>query len=179
MIRKSDELLSIGEVSERTGVAVSAVRYYETLGLVPAERTAGNMRKFPRHSIRRVSLIQLAVRFGIPLAEVAEVFGSLPQGANSDEEGLAQDFDGVESAPRGSQAGHQPDAGRTDGLYRLRVSVTENMQPAQPWRRTGPGGTRRQTSLKLLSVTLFRVAATEHSTDHHDARSRWDARSTR
>ena len=80
MIRKSDELLSIGEVSERTGVAVSAVRYYETLGLVPAERTAGNMRKFPRHSIRRVSLIQLAVRFGIPLAEVAEVFGSLPQG---------------------------------------------------------------------------------------------------
>lgn len=79
MIRKSDELLSIGEVSARTGVAVSAVRYYETLGLVPAERTAGNMRKFPRHSIRRVSLIQLAVRFGIPLAEVAEVFGSLPQ----------------------------------------------------------------------------------------------------
>ncbi len=80
MIRKSDELLSIGEVSARTGVAVSAVRYYETLGLVPAVRTAGNMRKFPRHAIRRVTLIQLAVRFGIPLSEVGEVFASLPQG---------------------------------------------------------------------------------------------------
>lgn len=53
MIRKSDELLSIGEVSARTGVAVSAVRYYETLGLVPAVRTAGSMRKFPRHAIRQ------------------------------------------------------------------------------------------------------------------------------
>ncbi|MBA4021129.1 MAG: redox-sensitive transcriptional activator SoxR [Gordonia sp.] len=80
MIRKSDELLSIGQVAARTGVAVSAVRYYETLGLIPAVRTAGNMRKFPRHTIRRVSLIQLAVRFGIPLAEVAEVFASLPDG---------------------------------------------------------------------------------------------------
>ncbi len=179
MIRKSDELLSIGEVSERTGVAVSAVRYYETLGLVPAERTAGNMRKFPRHSIRRVSLIQLAVRFGIPLAEVAEVFGSLPQGGELRRRRTGARFPRSGINARGSQAGHQPDAGRTDGLYRLRVSVTENMQPAQPWRRTGPGGTRRQTSLKLLSVTLFRVAATEHSTDHHDARSRWDARSTR
>ncbi|MDI9913934.1 redox-sensitive transcriptional activator SoxR [Rhodococcus sp. IEGM 1379] len=80
MIRKSDELLSIGEVSARTGAAVSAVRYYESLGLIPAERTVGNMRKFPRHAIRRVSLIQLAVRFGVPLAEVAEVFASLPEG---------------------------------------------------------------------------------------------------
>ncbi|MFE4499495.1 redox-sensitive transcriptional activator SoxR [Rhodococcus sp. NPDC056743] len=80
MIRKSDELLSIGEVSARTGVAVSAVRYYETLGLVPAVRTTGNMRKFPRHAIRRVTLIQLAVRFGIPLSEVGEVFASLPEG---------------------------------------------------------------------------------------------------
>ncbi|WP_424809744.1 redox-sensitive transcriptional activator SoxR [Rhodococcus sp. 27YEA15] len=79
-MRKSDELLSIGEVAARTGVAVSAVRYYETLGLVPAERTAGNMRKFPRHAIRRVSLIQVAVRFGISLAEVGEVFASLPEG---------------------------------------------------------------------------------------------------
>ena len=80
MIRISDELLSIGEVAARTGAAVSAVRYYETLGLVPAERTAGNVRKFPRHAIRRISLIQVAVRFGIPLAEVAEVFASLPSG---------------------------------------------------------------------------------------------------
>ena len=80
MIRISDELLSIGEVAARTGAAVSAVRYYETLGLVPAERTAGNVRKFPRHAIRRISLIQVAVRFGIPLAEVDEVFASLPSG---------------------------------------------------------------------------------------------------
>ena len=55
--RTSEELLAIGEVSRRTGAAVSAIRYYESLGLVTAHRTAGGTRRFPRHTIRRISII--------------------------------------------------------------------------------------------------------------------------
>ncbi|GAA1537115.1 redox-sensitive transcriptional activator SoxR [Nocardioides humi] len=73
------DLLAIGEVARRTGVAVSALHFYERLGLISATRTAGGQRRYARHVIRRVSVIQVAKRMGIPLAEVAEVFADLPQ----------------------------------------------------------------------------------------------------
>lgn len=75
---EKNDLLSIGEIAARSGASVSAVRYYEQLGLLPAERTAGNRRVFPRHVLRRVALIQIAGKFDIPLSEVAEVFKTLP-----------------------------------------------------------------------------------------------------
>ena len=74
----SDELLTIGEMSSRTGVAVSALRYYEELGLVASIRTAGNQRRFARHMLRRVSLITVAKNLGIPLSDVREAFESVP-----------------------------------------------------------------------------------------------------
>lgn len=77
-MRKSEELLAIGEVARRTGASVSAVRYYESLGLLPAQRTSGNNRVFPRHTIRRVSVIQASVRFGLSLTQIAELLGPLP-----------------------------------------------------------------------------------------------------
>ncbi|MGO1286341.1 MAG: redox-sensitive transcriptional activator SoxR [Brachybacterium sp.] len=73
-----DELLTIGEMSRRTGVAASAMRYYEDLGLVGSVRTAGNQRRYPRHMLRRVSLITVAKRLGMPLADVGEAFGDVP-----------------------------------------------------------------------------------------------------
>ena len=73
-----DELLSIGEMSRRTGVAVSALRYYEELGLIASDRTAGHQRRYPRHMLRRVSLISVAKRLGVPLADVQEAFESVP-----------------------------------------------------------------------------------------------------
>ena len=73
-----DELLTIGEMSLRTGVAASALRYYEDLGLVSSVRTAGNQRRYPRHMLRRVSLITVAKRLGMPLADVGEAFGDVP-----------------------------------------------------------------------------------------------------
>ncbi|MFE7129907.1 redox-sensitive transcriptional activator SoxR [Streptomyces sp. NPDC057638] len=72
------DLLSVGEVARRAGVATSAVRFYEAQGLISAERTAGNQRRYRRHVLRRLSLILVAKRLGIPLAEVAEVFAGLP-----------------------------------------------------------------------------------------------------
>jgi MerR family transcriptional regulator, redox-sensitive transcriptional activator SoxR len=73
-----EDLLAVGEVSRRTGVAVSALHYYEQLGLIASRRTAGNQRRYPRFMIRRISLILVAKRLGISLADVAEVFETLP-----------------------------------------------------------------------------------------------------
>lgn len=76
--RDPDELLTIGEMSRRTGVAASALRYYEDLGLIASLRTSGNQRRFPRHMLRRVSLITVAKNLGIPLDDVHEAFESVP-----------------------------------------------------------------------------------------------------
>lgn len=73
-----DQLLTIGEMSRRTGVAISALRYYEDLGLIASVRTPGNQRRYPRHMLRRVSLISVAKRLGIPLTGVGEAFESVP-----------------------------------------------------------------------------------------------------
>lgn len=72
------ELLSIGEMSRRTGVAVSALRYYEELGLIASVRNNGNQRRFPRYMLRRVSLIAVAKNLGIPLDDVREAFVHVP-----------------------------------------------------------------------------------------------------
>ena len=77
-VSSPDELLSVGEVSHRTGVAVSALHYYEKLGLIGSTRTAGNQRRYPRHMIRRITLISVAKRLGIPLADVQATFESVP-----------------------------------------------------------------------------------------------------
>lgn len=73
-----EELLSIGEMSRRTGVALSALRYYEELGLIASQRTAGNQRRFARHMLRRISLISVAKNLGIPLHDVQQAFADVP-----------------------------------------------------------------------------------------------------
>lgn len=75
-----DELLGIGEVAQRAGVATSALRYYEELGLIEAERTPGARRAFRRDVLRRLAFIQAAQRVGLTLSEVADALGSLPKG---------------------------------------------------------------------------------------------------
>lgn len=73
-----DDSLSIGEVSARTGVAKSALHYYEQLGLISAHRTLGNQRRYARHMVRRISLVVVAKKLGIPLTDVQEAFADLP-----------------------------------------------------------------------------------------------------
>jgi len=70
--------LSIGEMSARTGAAVSALRFYEELGLIASERDDRNQRRYPRHMLRRVTLISVAKRIGIPLQDVREAFADVP-----------------------------------------------------------------------------------------------------
>ncbi|MHC1558138.1 redox-sensitive transcriptional activator SoxR [Actinomycetospora sp. C-140] len=72
--------LSVGEVAERSGVAVSALHFYEREGLIHSRRTAGNQRRFRRVVLRRLSFIRIAQRVGIPLAEIRSALDSLPDG---------------------------------------------------------------------------------------------------
>lgn len=73
-----DDWLSIGEVSARTGAAVSALRFYEELGLIASERDERNQRRYPRHMLRRVALVSVAKRIGIPLQDLREAFADVP-----------------------------------------------------------------------------------------------------
>ncbi len=72
--------LSVGEVARRAGVAVSALHFYETRGLIQSLRSPGNQRRYPRGVLRRVAVIKVAQRAGVPLAEIATALAALPDG---------------------------------------------------------------------------------------------------
>lgn len=74
-----DEFLTIGEVAARTGIATSALRYYEERGLIESVRTEGNQRRYERSIIRRVSVIRAAQEVGLTLREIADALRSLPE----------------------------------------------------------------------------------------------------
>ena len=74
----STPLLTIGELAQRTGLAVSAIRFYEERGLVSALRTSGKQRRFLRSDIRRLSFALIAQRLGLTLAEVQGELATLP-----------------------------------------------------------------------------------------------------
>ncbi|NUR16246.1 MAG: redox-sensitive transcriptional activator SoxR [Terrabacter sp.] len=71
--------LTIGEVAQRTGAATSALRYWEDLGLITADRTTGNQRRYERATIRRVSFIRAAQRVGLSLDEIGAALRTLPE----------------------------------------------------------------------------------------------------
>lgn len=70
--------LTIGEVASRSGVATSALRFYETKGLIASERTDGNQRRYPRATLRRVALIRAGQEVGLSLSELASALERLP-----------------------------------------------------------------------------------------------------
>ena len=74
----SPPTLSIGEVAKRSGIAVSALHFYEAKGLIRSLRTDGNQRRYPRGVLRRVAVIKVAQRTGMPLAEIKEALSALP-----------------------------------------------------------------------------------------------------
>ena len=74
----SESGLSVGAVARRSGVAVSALHFYESKGLIHSTRNAGNQRRYDKEVLRRVSIIKAAQRMGISLAEIAEQFDALP-----------------------------------------------------------------------------------------------------
>jgi MerR family redox-sensitive transcriptional activator SoxR len=73
------EILTIGEVAERSGVATSALRFYEDRGLIRSERNASGHRQYPRAVIRRVAFIVFGQKIGLTLEEIGAELAKLPQ----------------------------------------------------------------------------------------------------
>ncbi|UTA53053.1 redox-sensitive transcriptional activator SoxR [Lysobacter soli] len=73
------EELSVGEVARRSGVAVSALHFYETKGLIHSQRSEGNQRRYSRDTLRRIAIIRAAQRVGMPLATIRDALASLPE----------------------------------------------------------------------------------------------------
>lgn len=72
--------LGVGELAERAGVAVSALHFYEAKGLIHSVRSSGNQRRYARSVLRRIAVIKVAQRVGMPLAAIAEALNALPSG---------------------------------------------------------------------------------------------------
>ena len=142
-MRHKTDLLTIGEVAERSGVAPSALRYYETQGLISSTRTTGNQRRYQRAMLRRVAFIRSAQRVGLSLEEITEALSTLPGGrtpTRADWTRLSRALAGPDQRPdRAARAA----AGPAGQLHRLRLP-----QPATAARcrtrttssaRRGPG----------------------------------------
>ena len=71
--------ITVQQLAARSGVAVSAVHFYEANGLIKSERDINNQRRYPRGMLRRVSIIKVAQRIGIPLVSIRRVFSTLPE----------------------------------------------------------------------------------------------------
>lgn len=72
------DFLTVGEIAARSGIAVSALHFYEAQGLIRSIRSAGNQRRFPRGVLRRIAVIKVAQRTGVPLAEIKAALEALP-----------------------------------------------------------------------------------------------------
>lgn len=92
----SKDLIPIGEMARRTGLSVSAIRFYEDKGLVEPVRTGGNQRRFLRSDIRRLSFILIAQQLGLTLGEIDEVMRGLPHGRTP----TAKDWSAISGAIR-------------------------------------------------------------------------------
>ncbi|MFD7653506.1 redox-sensitive transcriptional activator SoxR [Actinosynnema sp. NPDC059797] len=77
---KLPDMLTIGQVAERSGVPHTALRFYEERGLIASERTAGNQRRYARSVLRRLAFIRTAQRVGLSLEDVQQALATLPDG---------------------------------------------------------------------------------------------------
>ncbi|MFL4453693.1 redox-sensitive transcriptional activator SoxR [Serratia marcescens] len=77
----ANRLLTVGEVVKRSGVAVSALHFYESKGLIQATRNAGNQRRYPSVVLRYIAVIKIAQRAGLPLEEIRAALSRFPIGS--------------------------------------------------------------------------------------------------
>jgi len=77
---RAQPMLSVGEVAQRSGLTVSALHFYEAKGLIHSTRSEGNQRRYPRAVLRRLAVIRVAQRMGLPLALISDALSRLPEG---------------------------------------------------------------------------------------------------
>ena len=137
--------LTVGELSARSGVAVSALHFYEKKGLITSRRTSGNQRRYRRDALRRVALVRIGQRVGIPLAEIAAVLATLPDGRTpnrSDWQELSRRWQ-VQLDARIRDLQHlRDDFGDCIGCGCLSLDRCHLANPADELGRRGPGPRR-------------------------------------
>ena len=89
----TNKLLGVGEVAQRSGVAVSTLHFYESKGLIQSSRNTGNQRRYHRSALRRIAIIRIAQRAGISLAMIKEHLDTLPQSKITAEEWRVLSFE--------------------------------------------------------------------------------------
>ncbi|MER6141061.1 redox-sensitive transcriptional activator SoxR [Streptomyces sparsogenes] len=143
--------LTVGELSQRSGVPASALRFYERQGLIHSRRTSGNQRRYTRDTLRRVAFVRSSQRVGIPLARIREVLSLFPQDHVLTKEDWA----------RISECWHADLTERIEQLSNLRDSLTEcigcgclsinKCALANPYDRLGEQGAGARRLLKSCS----------------------------
>lgn len=107
--------LTVGQLSARSGAAVSALHFYESKGLISSRRTSGNQRRYTRDALRRVAFVRASQRVGIPLATIRDALAELPEGRTPNRDDWA----------RLSRAWHGELDERIAQLARLRDHLTD------------------------------------------------------
>ena len=135
------ELLTIGEVSRRSGVAASALRFYEERGLISSERAGSGHRRYPRPVLRRIAFIVFAQRVGLTLEEIGDELAKLPAGPRADAAATGRGSRATWSdADRRADRRARAPQGRPHRVHRLRLPVARPLPARQPRRPRGARG---------------------------------------
>ncbi len=120
-------------MADRSGVAVSALHFYEREGLIASRRTSGNQRRYARETLRRVAFIRMSQRLGIPLARIRRGAGHAAHRPRPDQQGLGAALGGLAPGPRRPHPAPAAAARQPHRLHRLRLP-----EPARPARCPTP-----------------------------------------
>lgn len=134
--------LTVGQVAERSGVAVSALHFYEAQGLISSRRTAGNQRRYPREVLRRVAFIRVSQGVGIPLRRIKAALDQLPDGrtpTRRDWERLSQGWRDDLDDQIGRLQRLRDNLSGCIGCGCLSLAVCKLMNPDDILGRQGPG----------------------------------------
>lgn len=135
-------LLTVGEVARRSGIAVSAVHFYERRGLIQAWRSRGNQRRYERAVLRRIAIIRVAQQLGIPLAEIGARLAALPSDRTPNREdwsGLAETWRGELDRRIAQLARFRDNLDGCIGCGCLSVTSCPLRNPADALAAEGPG----------------------------------------
>ena len=161
-----ESVLTIGEVARRSGVATSALRFYEERGLIASERAGSGHRRYPRSVLRRVAFIVFAQRIGLTLEEIGAELAKLPTDRVPKRARLGAAVGRLDRADRRSGSPSCSGCGRADRVHRLRLPVDRPLPPRQPRRpRRRRRGRGRATGSARANCLATAARATARARD--------------
>ena len=121
------DVLSIGEVAARSGVATSALRFYEDEGLIASERTDSGHRRYPRAVIRRIAFIVFAQKIGLSLEEIRRELAKAAAQPRAGPGGLVEAVRQLDDTDRRENCGTGTNEGRPYRVHRVRMPVARSL----------------------------------------------------